>query len=83
MTSFFPVSVLVLNFDDIEAKIETDLGLGLGKILQSRSWSWTSQSRLQLVSTINIVVNFVKRKLFFDAKRIWQIIQCLTWVICF
>ena len=45
----FSVSVLVSNFAALEAKIETetDLGLGLGKILRSQSWSRTSRSRLQ------------------------------------
>ena len=43
---YFPVSVS--NFADLglEVKVKTGLGLDLGKILQS--WSWTSRSRLQL-----------------------------------
>ena len=47
--SFFPVSALVSNFAGIglEAKIETDHGLDLGKILQSRSWSGWYWSRLE------------------------------------
>ena len=47
----FLVSVLVSNFAGLglEAKIEIETGLGLGKILRSRSqpWSRTSRSRLQ------------------------------------
>ena len=46
----FSVSVLVSNFAGLvlKAKIEIETGLGLEKILRSRSWSRTSRSRLQL-----------------------------------
>ena len=51
MTSFFQSRSrsLASNFAGfgLEAKIEIETGLGLGKILRSRSWSRTSQSRLQ------------------------------------
>ena len=38
MTSFFPVSVLVSNFAGLGFEAKVEIGFGLGKILQSRSW---------------------------------------------
>ena len=62
----FPVSVSNFAGLGLKAKIEIETGLGLGKILQSRSWSRTSRSRLQpwleLCEIIKILYSFLKKR---------------------